>query len=186
MSSSEKEQTSIFSSRDLPLLAKPSVYENSSTDSETPPPPPPQSPSTSFTFATPISPPPATPTNLGKSFSEFALSSQASTDFETHQPKVHSKRKRFRPGRFQKGSNVNRQLSFSPLPKRRVILQLSKPKSRLFDDAPFPRKHEKFPIMCRKEDQVLSRDLYVPQGCQVMDMSILGKVFNLLTCTGKD
>ena len=40
--------------------------------------------------------------------------------------------------------------------------------------------------MCRKEDQVLSRDLYVPQGCQVMDMSILGKVFNLLTCTGKD
>ena len=40
--------------------------------------------------------------------------------------------------------------------------------------------------MCRKEDQVLSRDLYVPQGSQVMDMSILGKVFNLLTCNRKD
>ena len=107
-------------------------------------PPPPQSPSTSFTFATPISPPPATPTDLVKSFIEFALSSQASPHSETHQPKVHSKRKVFRPVRFQKGSNVNMQLSFSPLPKRRVILQLSKPKSRLFDDVPFPRNMRSF------------------------------------------
>ena len=177
--SSEQEQISRFCIRDLPLLAIPSDYE-SSTDTATPPP---QSPSSSFTFTTPISPPPATPTGLGESFSEFGISSQASTDSETSKPKGHSRRKRVHSGYYKKGANVKRKLSFSPSPKKRELVQLTKPKSRLFDDVSFPRKPERFSIQCRKDDNVQYRDLYVPQGSQVMDMSILGKVFNLLKCT---
>ena len=59
MFSSEKEQTSNFSSRDLPLLAIPLEYELS-IDSATPPP---NSFSTYFTFVTPIFPPQGTPTD---------------------------------------------------------------------------------------------------------------------------
>ena len=125
--SSEQEQISRFCSRDLPLLAIPSDYE-SSTDTATPPP---QFPSSSFTFATPISPPPATPTGLGESFSEFGISSQASTDSETSKPKGHSRRKRVHSGYYKKGANVKRKLSFSPSPKKRELVQLTKPKSSL-------------------------------------------------------
>ena len=80
---------------------------------------------------------------------------------------------------------MKRKLSFSPSPRKRELVQLTKPKSRLFDDVSFPRKPERFSIQCRKDDNVQYRDLYVPQGFQVMYMSILGKVFNLLKCTTK-
>ena len=159
MSSSEQEQISRFSSRDakardlflfgrrhlLIVLAIPSDYE-STTDTATPPP---QYPSSSFTFATPISPPP-TPTGLAESFSEFGISSQVSTDSETLKPKGHSRRKRVHSGYYKKGANAKRKLSFSPSHKKRELVQLTKPKSRLFDVVAFPRKSERFSIQCRK------------------------------------
>ena len=190
MSSSEQEQVHIFRSADLPMISIPSSYSSSnSSHSDTPL-------FTTFPFTVPTTPidsvtdpstsvePPLTHTGLGTAFSRVDLLSQTSeeSDFAFIQVPGVAKRRihEVHTGPFQKGVGVKRKISITPVTKR---LPINKPKFLLFDNVKFPPTNKRATIQVRKNDVSSLRELYVPQGPQIIDMAVLRSVFHLLRCT---
>ena len=185
MSSSEHETISTFRSADLPKVCIPADFESSmessGSDNEG-----------DFIFKVPTTPTDLTlatytPTELGSTLSQVALSSQTSEESDNTSPttSVHTKKRghKLNTGRFRKGEGVKRKSTFTPSITKRLP-PTSTPKSKtLLQQVKFPQPNKRLSIMVQKDGAQSFRDLYVPHGSQIIDIDILSTVFPLLRCT---
>ena len=187
MSSSEQETISTFYSADLPMVRIPAALESSmeSSDSDN---------EGDFIFKIPttptvLAPETSTPTELGSTLSQVALSSQTSdeSDNTALAAPVPTKKRvhKLNTGKFRKGERVKRKSTFTPSTTKRKPLPISIPKSNtLLQQVKFPQPNKRMSIMIQKDGAQSFRDLYVPHGSQIIDVDILSTVFSLLRCTG--
>ena len=175
--SSESEEISQFRARDLPFLPVNSDFDSSdasdleeSTVFSTP-----STPATSSSPATPSTP--ATPlSQLASSVTAFGFDDPEVAIFSVPPPKSHIKKMRG----FQK---------CHPQHKRRLFPLESPPHSkkpslsrRIRRNYRIPTRPRPLKVSLRKGEEITSRAMYVPHGCEVMNMDILCRVISLIRC----
>ena len=165
-----------FRPADLPILLHPSPFQSevSSSESDTPYPTP--SPSRPSTPSTPVTP----SASLGGSFSSFCLSSQTSEE-EVFAIPSKPKKKRYvtkRRYKFPKGNTYSVRTRETGTESVKVV----RPKSSLYKDVQFhPDKHQ-FDVKLSSDGVEYTQELRPVRGNQIMNLSILAKVFSLMIC----